>query len=171
MAQPKKTAKRPGPRPRGPFADKRRTLTTRITERTRVGLEKAAAASDRSLSQEIEFRLEQTLQMDGAEAREIEAAFGDGATYRLMVFLANAKAFVEDRAGSSMMTDQVTQARVRDCWHRLINELLETSPDPFGDKGLLSVEGAGSFFGKQDADLILQHWRALLAQQAEKKEG
>ncbi len=58
----KKKAGKPGPKPRGPFADKRRTLTTRITDRTRQRLDDAAAATDRSLSQEIELRLERSFE-------------------------------------------------------------------------------------------------------------
>jgi hypothetical protein len=52
---------RSGPKPRGPFEDKRKTLTTRITEETRAMLEAGAAASGRSLSQEIELQLERAL--------------------------------------------------------------------------------------------------------------
>ncbi len=58
--QPVKKAGRPGPRPRGPYVDKRKTITTRITESTRRHLEQGAAESDRSLSQEIELRLERS---------------------------------------------------------------------------------------------------------------
>ncbi len=56
---------KPGARPRGPFEGKRKTLTTRITEKTRESLEKAAQEADRSLSQEIELRLEQSFLEDG----------------------------------------------------------------------------------------------------------
>src|SRR5690242_4365213 len=49
--------RRPGPKPRGPFENKRLTLTTRITEDLRKKLEAAAEATGRSLSQEIELRL------------------------------------------------------------------------------------------------------------------
>src|SRR5437773_3120914 len=59
-----KTSRRPGAKPQGPFEDKRRTLTTRITEGTRVKLEAAARDSTRSLSQEIELRLELSLDRD-----------------------------------------------------------------------------------------------------------
>ena len=51
------TRRRPGPKPRGPFQNKRLTLTTRITEDLRKKLEAAAEDSGRSLSQEIELRL------------------------------------------------------------------------------------------------------------------
>jgi hypothetical protein len=57
---------RPGPRPQGPYEDKRQTLTTRITSETRMKLEAAAAASGRSLSQEIELLLERALAAEEA---------------------------------------------------------------------------------------------------------
>lgn len=56
--------KRPGPKPRGPFQDKRKTLTTRITEDTRARLDAAAQQTGRSLSQEIELRLEKSFLLD-----------------------------------------------------------------------------------------------------------
>lgn len=40
--------------------DRRKTFTTRITAKTRALLEQAAAESGRSLSQEIELRLEKS---------------------------------------------------------------------------------------------------------------
>ncbi len=70
MAQQRRKARRrPGPKPRGPYADQRRTITTRITEKTRHTLEKSAERRDRSLSQEIEFRLEQSFMKDEADER------------------------------------------------------------------------------------------------------
>jgi hypothetical protein len=64
VAKDSKTAKRRGPKPKGPFEDKRRTLTTRITESTRNKLDDAAKASGRSLSQEIEHRLGRSFWME-----------------------------------------------------------------------------------------------------------
>lgn len=64
----------PGPKPRGPFKDKSRVLTTRITERTRAALEAASEAAGRSLSQEIEVRLEASFHGD-KEARVFSDAF------------------------------------------------------------------------------------------------
>ncbi len=55
---------KPGKKPQGPFADKSRTMTTRITEGTRERLEQAARASGRSLSQEIERRLDRSFIAD-----------------------------------------------------------------------------------------------------------
>jgi hypothetical protein len=72
--------RRPGPKPRGQFEDKRFTLTTRITESTRKRLEGAAENSGRSLSQEIELRLEQSFRDD--------EAWGGARTKALLQFLA-----------------------------------------------------------------------------------
>ena len=65
-----KRARRPGPKPRGPFEGKRQTLTTRITDATRSKLEAASRDADRSLSQEIEFRLEQSFREIDVRHRE-----------------------------------------------------------------------------------------------------
>ena len=59
--QPKKRG--PGRPARGPYTDKRKTLTTRITADMREALEDAAKKADRSLSQEIELRLEQSFRV------------------------------------------------------------------------------------------------------------
>ena len=50
--------------PRGPFNNKRDVLTTRITKETRDALEAASRVSGRSLSQEIEVRLNQSFSED-----------------------------------------------------------------------------------------------------------
>lgn len=66
--------RKPGPRPRGPFEDKCRVLTTRITETTRTALQAASEATGRSLSQEIEVRLEASFRAD-KEARVFSDVF------------------------------------------------------------------------------------------------
>ena len=107
-----KKAGRPGPRPRGPYADKRKTLTTRITTKTRERLDAAAKATDRSLSQEIEFRLEQSFLRTDIEALGLVSP-NDIGFLRLMVIMftnichqtsaesvwTEPKAFVEAEAG------------------------------------------------------------------------
>lgn len=62
---------RPGPKPKGPFADKRATLATRITDETRQKLDQAAAANGRSLSQEVEVRIEESFQYGGPRTAEL----------------------------------------------------------------------------------------------------
>lgn len=68
----KSERKRPGPKPKGPFEGKRKTLTTRITENTRTALEDAATQNDRSLSQEIEFRLAKSFLDERSEKDQVE---------------------------------------------------------------------------------------------------
>src|SRR5262245_22340666 len=63
-----------GRKPRGEFRGKSATLTTRITPETRAALERAAAKSDRSLSQEVEARLNLSLRKERTtDARHIRA--------------------------------------------------------------------------------------------------
>ena len=154
-----------------PGKGKRVPLNMRTTREVRNRLETAAADSGRSLVQEVEYRLEHSFQEEDSNSRTIEAAFEDKATFRFMVFLARAKAFVEEQARASKMGERATLSAVRECLRRLIDAWLASSPDPFGDIGLLSEVGTGKVFGAQRAEDILQHFGRLLAQQAEKKEG
>ncbi len=64
--------------------DKRKTLSTRITSELRDRLDKSADESGRSLSQEIEFRLEQSFRDEDARYRE----FGDKSLYMIMRWFA-----------------------------------------------------------------------------------
>ena len=108
-----KKSSRPGPRPRGPFQDKRKTLTTRITERTRKGLEEAAAAEDRSLSQEIEFRLEESLRRD--------QEFGGRELRGLFRMMTGAAEIIEGRTGKSFSEDFETFLTMKKAWDRLLS--------------------------------------------------
>jgi hypothetical protein len=58
-----------GRKPRGEFRGKTATLTTRITPKTRAALERASRNSGRSLSQEVESRLDASLRGDRNRAR------------------------------------------------------------------------------------------------------
>ena len=81
---PQTKRKRPGRPPRGEYVDKRKTLSTRITSELRDRLDKSADESGRSLSQEIEFRLEQSFRDEKALYRE----FGDKSLYMTMRWFA-----------------------------------------------------------------------------------
>jgi hypothetical protein len=90
--------RRPGPKPKGPFEDKRRTLTTRITEATRLALENSAAEKGRSLSQEIEFRIECSFRDDNWLDAALDAAYGSRNAGVLMLLgrvMRDAGAFAE----------------------------------------------------------------------------
>ena len=71
--------------PRGEFTNKSAVLSTRIRADTRAALEKAAKASKRSLSQEIEFRLRRSF----SEDKTLTERFGNRRTYRLFQLAAD----------------------------------------------------------------------------------
>jgi len=98
------TRARPGPRPQGPFEDKRKNLTTRITEKTRSMLEAAASGTGRSLSQEIEFRLEQSLREDADRVR----LYGGPDLDALFKQIAGAIGIIEQTRGKRWRQDQKT---------------------------------------------------------------
>jgi hypothetical protein len=60
----KKRAPGAGRKPHGEFRGKSATLTTRITFETRAAMERAAQKSGRSLSQEVEHRLDYSIRRD-----------------------------------------------------------------------------------------------------------
>jgi len=68
MSAPKKVGRPRGPKPRGPFSNKRCQINTKITGDTRKALEDAADHAGRSLSQEIELRLVRSFRDDDIEA-------------------------------------------------------------------------------------------------------
>ena len=116
----KRTGKR-GPRPRGPYADKRKTLTTRITNKTRESLDAAAKATDRSLSQEIEFRLERSFLQDEGDERVREAtlegiydSFGGKSPFEDMRALGGLIGMIEDIRKKSWRDDLTTKNLVVD---------------------------------------------------------
>ena len=77
---------RRGRRPKGEYPEKKRVFASRIREDTWEMLQRAAAKSGRSFSQEFEFRLRQSLDAD----EKIESAFGDLKTFGLMKLAAQA---------------------------------------------------------------------------------
>jgi hypothetical protein len=75
VSKTKRTAKkRRGPAPKGDYADKAATISTRITQDLRDWLETAAKKSGRSLSQEIETRLRRTFREEENLAKQFGSA-------------------------------------------------------------------------------------------------
>ncbi len=119
----KKTSK-PGPRPRGPYEGKRKTLTTRITEQTRNRLDDAARDADRSLSQEIEMRLEQSFLED----------LGSESTRKLMRALALAKEMAEMTTGKNAFKDKATAQAAHTAMMAILNSILPVGAVPEKDQ-------------------------------------
>jgi len=76
--------KRPGPAPKGEYVGKSAVLSTRITQDLRDALESAASTSERSLSQEIEYRLRRSFRED----QRVADTFGSRQNYALLRILA-----------------------------------------------------------------------------------
>src|SRR6266571_4363521 len=93
-----------GRKPRGEFQGKTSALSTRITPVTRSTLEKAAAASGRSLSQEVELRLRRSTAPDDTRTKQIRAV---GALARL------AAEEIERLTGASWLADRFTAEVLR----------------------------------------------------------
>jgi TraY domain len=113
---------RPRGRPPLPQAEgKRHALALRVTAERRNALEEAAAQSGRSLSQEIEFRLEQSFHE--------EASYGGREMAGLFRMMAGAAAFIsERRGGKAWSSDWETFQAVRTAWRELINQAIPSMP-------------------------------------------
>lgn len=116
-----------GPRPKGEYAGKSSVFSTRIRPDLRKNLEKAAKASGRSLSQEVEHRLRRSF----VEDDKIADAFGDRRTYRLMRMMADAIHLSQEQ--------DVTEPRRRalpGVARRAYPPNKSHQPDPVGDNWL-----------------------------------
>ena len=179
----KKTAKRPGPRPRGPFVGKRKTFPTRITEETRAGLEAAAAASDRSLSQEIEFRLEQSFAEEESRsfiatvaARGVYASFGRDDIFLVARLLANTIQRIEAVTGKIWMDDPEAYRQTQEACKTILEAFRPPAgkrpiPTDLISEGLVATES--STIGADAAtDVMLSFFdQATKAASVRKKKG
>ena len=101
-----------GRKPKGEFRGKEATFTTRITVRTRHALDRAALKNGRSLSQEVERRLNDSLQKDLSHDRHIRSL---GTVFMMMV------QGVERRTGHRWRDDAFTAQSIRDGFSLLIS--------------------------------------------------
>src|SRR5262245_17786435 len=102
-------------------AGKRHALGLRVTAECRKALEEAAASSGRSISQEIEFRLEQSFHQD--------ATFGGRAMAGLFHMMAGAATLIcEWRGLKSWSSDWETFHAIRAAWHELIDQAVPDMP-------------------------------------------
>lgn len=129
---------RRGRPPSGPYVDKRKTLSTRITSALRTRLDEAADETGRSLSQEIEFRLEQSFANDKATYE----AFGGKHVYALMTLLGSAVSLIESGTGKKWRDDQGTYHQVKVTIDKLLYGLSPTSAGKRDDKMLLEKADA-----------------------------
>ncbi|MBT4043521.1 MAG: TraY domain-containing protein [Rhodospirillaceae bacterium] len=108
-------------RPRKPDGEaKRSAIGVRVTAEAKQKLQEAADRTGRSLSQEIELRLQQSLDFDDQRQRD----FGDESTLRLMRAMATAKLMAEMTWGTSAFEDPATSKVARDAMVAVLDGLL-----------------------------------------------
>lgn len=131
----KRVTKKKGGRPALKPEDRRLPpMGFRPTLDLRGKLDQASAESGKSLSQEIESRLERSFLSDSANERVIEAAFADKTTYRLMVMLATAKSLAEEETGKSTFKDWETQYAFMQASEMLLYTFGAKPPDGWWEK-------------------------------------
>lgn len=100
----REASKRRGRPPKKASERKRNNVTTRLRDKTKRLLETEAEKAGRSLSEEIEFRLEQSF----SEASALVRAFGDNRSYRLARLLFGTKDIIEEIHERSIFADPET---------------------------------------------------------------
>ena len=127
--------------PKGPYEDKRKTLSTRITSNLRTRLEEAAEETGRSLSQEIEFRLEQSFKDDEA----VHEALGGKHVYALMRLLGSAVLIIETGTDKRWRDDRATHQQVKATIGNLLDGLGPHTKDELDDNVLREkADGIGN---------------------------
>ena len=114
-----KQARRRGPKPRGPFEGKRATFTTRITPKTRAALDRVSKETGRSVSQEVEFRLEQSFR-DEETRREF---WGGPELEGFLKSMVGVVSIAETLTGKKMAEDAETFESVRLGWLWLLDQI------------------------------------------------
>ena len=100
---------------------KRSSFNTRLRTEIKQQLETEAQIAGRSLSEEIEFRLERSLQQ--------EADSGGRQLHGLLRLLVGVAEIIQERTGKSASNDWKTGLAVGHAWKRLIHDWLPKPPD------------------------------------------
>lgn len=134
----------------------------------RQKLEEAAATSGRSMSQEIERRLERSFE-EQARQEDIRAAvldqvyesFGGKGRFHIMHALEKAAMLVEERTGERFLFDRQTAELVKDAWSKILDSTLprERLANPLDEIGPLTGSDIGKAAGQKILDIAKeQDW-------------
>jgi TraY domain len=134
-----------GRKPKGEIRGKSHTLTTRITQETRSGLEREAARSGRSLSQEIEVRLVNSLHMP----EHIEKEWGKPHVYALARLISQLVIGIELSTGKSWRQDSFTAHAVRAATDIIVARLIPDGPIEVPERVERSAQSIGRFAPEQ----------------------
>jgi hypothetical protein len=119
-AMARKRAPGGGRKPQGEFTGKTASLTTRIRPRVREGLEREAQRNGRSLSQEVERRLTDSLEMP----QRIERGWGPPHVQALARLVARAVRTIEGSTGRRWRDDAFTGQAARAAINILMEHLV-----------------------------------------------
>jgi Arc-like DNA binding dprotein len=104
-------------------ASKRAQFNTRLRQEVKKRLEQAAASAGRSLSEEIEHRLEQSL-------RDEEVA-GGGRLHSLFRLLGGTAGLIEEHRGAAFLDDYETFVAVSKAWQKILNAVRPAATPEF----------------------------------------
>lgn len=166
----KKRAPGAGRKPRGEFKGKSATLTTRITPETRAAMERAAQKSGRSLSQEVERRLNDSVRNERNRRSDVRALAEAIAIVTEKVELATGKNWLQDaftgdalRSGIEVLvrhfaphSTRVIPPKVEEVAARMLPEASERdrSPARVGEIEATKVITMIEFFCGQDKNYL-----------------
>jgi hypothetical protein len=166
----KKRALGAGRKPRGEFKGKSATLTTRITPETRAAMERAAQKSRRSLSQEVERRLDDSVRNERNRRSDVRALAEAIAIVTEKVELATGKQWLQDaftgdalRGGIEVLVRhfaphgaRVIPPNVKEAAARMLPEATERdrSPTRVGEIEALKVITMIEHFGGWDKNQL-----------------
>lgn len=126
MAEKGSTQRRRGRPPLKPGTPKRSSFNTRLRSKLKERLEAEAQEAGRSLSEEIEFRLEQSFRD--------EDTFGGAPMASLFRLLAAAAQIIENDTGKSRDDDWDTYMITNEAWRALISASSPPVPDEIRDE-------------------------------------
>ena len=166
----KKRAPGAGRKPRGDFTGKTATLTTRITAETRAAMERAAQKSGRSLSQEVERRLNDSVRNERNRRYDVRALAEAIAIVAEKVEKATGKHWLQDaftgealRGGIETLvrhfaphSARVIPPKVEEAAARVLPEASERdrSPTRIGEIEAFKVITMIEFFWGQDKNYV-----------------
>ncbi len=119
-----KQTRRTGRPPSTPGQPKRSAFNTRLRAKIKKRLEFEAERAGRSLSEEIEIRLEQSFRDEDA----LIEAFGGRHTHSVLKVMGSLAAHIQTRTGKSASDDWKTGLAVGRAWKRLIFDWLAKPP-------------------------------------------
>ena len=159
-----------GRKPRGEFKGKSATLTTRITPETRTAMERAARKSGRSLSQEVERRLNDSVRNERNRRSDVRALAEAIAIVAEKVEKATGKHWLQDaftgealRGGIETLvrhfaphSARVIPPKVEEAAARVLPEASERdrSPTRIGEIEAFKVITMIEFFWGQDKNYV-----------------